>query len=110
MSLWVEPNVVTNTGACDVMAGSTISMKRVLVDLLTPIIPMIVRETTREVLINFHYILILNRASAASRLGGGQHRHLVLSISTEDYLTQTAQSLVPSHNTVIYPPTLETMQ
>ena len=39
----------------------------------------------------------------ASNLGGGQHGHLSLTMTTEDYLTQLGHVFVPPHNPTIAP-------
>ena len=49
-----------------------------LADFLTPILPNIDVERTREILINIHLLISGNAESVVSNLGGSQYRHLVL--------------------------------
>ena len=71
------------------MAGETISVKGVLSDFLTPILPKIGRYPTRESLIELNRLTSGNAAYVASNLGGGQLRHLALTITAEDYMAHT---------------------
>ena len=94
----------------EIMAGSTISAKGFLTYFLTPPLPKIRREQTRIALIDLHRLVSRNAASVASNLGGGRHRHLVLTITDEEYTTQTGYVFVPPHNPGDYPPTMGTSQ
>ena len=85
------------------MAGSTISVKGVLADFLTPILPNIDKEMTREGLINKHRLTSGNSESLASKLRGGRHGHLALTMTAEEYLEQTVFACVPTHNPGDYP-------
>ena len=92
------------------MVGATNSDKGVFTDSPTPILPNIVREPTRESLIKIHRLIGGNADSVASNLGGGQHGHLVLTMTVEDYLYQTGHVFVPQQNPVDYPPMMGTAQ
>ena len=70
----------------DRTTGTTSSVNGVIVDFLTPIIPKINGGTTRESLIELHQLISGNTVSMASKLGGGRHGHLTLTMTTEDYM------------------------
>ena len=86
------------TEACNVMAGSTSRIDRVLTDFLTPNITNIFREPTRESLNDINCILRSNAASISSNLGGGHHDHLALTMAAGEYLSQTRHMFIPPHN------------
>ena len=65
------------------MAGKTSSVEGVLTDLPTPILPNIGGELTREVLIKIHRLISVNAASVVSKLGGGQHGYLALTMMSD---------------------------
>ena len=48
--------------------------------------------------------------SVASNLVGGRHGNLALTMTKEEYLSQTGYAFVPPHNPVNYPPTMGTAQ
>ena len=56
------------------------------VDFQTPILPKIIGYPTIEALIELHQLISINMASGVSNLGGGQHGHLTITITAEDYL------------------------
>ena len=93
----MNPLLIT-TRVQDKMAGAKSSVKGVLADFLTTILPNIGREPTREVLIKIHHFISGNAASVASNLGGGRHRHLALMMTSEEYTEQTGFTYVPMHN------------
>ena len=68
------------------MAGATVSVEGVLSDLPTPILPNIDGKPTREGLINIHRLISWTAASVASNLGGGQHRHLKMTMTADEYM------------------------
>ena len=80
------------------MVGATSSVKGFLVGFLTHILPKIDREPTREVLIDLHQLSSGDAASVESNLGGGQHGHLVLMMTAEEYRAQAEFSFLPPHN------------
>ena len=65
------------------MAGATSSVKGILADFQTPILPKIGGETTIEGLIKIHWLISGDAESVASNLGGDQHLHLALTITAE---------------------------
>ena len=65
------------------MAGATSSVKGVLVDFPTPILPKIGGEPTRDALIGLQILVSGNVASVASNLGGGGNGHLTLMITSK---------------------------
>ena len=85
------------------MEGSTSSVERVPVEFLTPIIPKIGGETTREELIDLHQLVGGNAASVALNLGGDHNRHLMLMMNAEEYKTHTGFVFVPPNNPGDYP-------
>ena len=85
------------------MAGSTISVKGVLAEFPSTILPKIGGETTREVLINLHRLVSGNMASVASNLGGGRHGCLAMTMTAEEYKTHTGFAFVPPHDPGNYP-------
>ena len=92
------------------MTGVTSSVKGVLADFLTPILPKIDREPTREGLINLHRLIIGNAASVASNLGGGRHRHCVMLMTAKEYTEQIGFAFVPLHNPGNYPQSIGSAQ
>ena len=66
------------------MAGATTSVKVVLTEFPTPILPRIDREHTREGLVNLHQLISGNAASVLSNLRGCRHGHLALTITSKD--------------------------
>ena len=78
----------------------TSSIKGVLVDFPTPILPNIGKELTREALIDLHQLISVNAESVASNLGGGRHRHLTLTMTYKVYMEQMGYAFVPPHNPV----------
>ena len=56
------------------------------VDFQTPILPKIIGDPTRESLIKIHQLISRNMAAVVSNIGGGQHGHLTITITAEDYL------------------------
>ena len=94
----------------DEISGAKRSNKVVLADFLTPILPKIFGEPTRELLINLHILISMSAACAASNLRGGWHRHLILTMSSEEYMEQTGYAFVLPHNPGDYPPTMGTAQ
>ena len=55
-------------------------------DFPTPIIPNIVREPTREALINLHRLISGNAASVASNIGEVRHGQLAMTMASEEYM------------------------
>ena len=82
------------------MAGTSKS----IAELLTPILPKIVKEPTRESPIKIHRLISGNAVSVASNLGGGRHGYLALTMASEEYLDQTGYEFVSPHNPANYPP------
>ena len=66
------------------MAGATTSVKGVLTDFPTSILPRIDREPTREVLVKLHQLISGNAESVSSNLRGCRHGHLALTITIKD--------------------------
>ena len=77
----------------DIMARSTTSVKGVLADFPTPILPNIGGEPTREALINLHQLVSGNVASVAPNLREFRHGHLALIMTAEEYMSQWATCL-----------------
>ena len=92
------------------MAGETRSVEGVLADFLTPILPKVNRERTREELIDIHRLISGNAASVASILGGVLHRHLELTMTAEEYMEQTGFTFVPHHKPGNYPHSMGSAQ
>ena len=92
------------------MIGATISANIFLADLPTPILTNINREQTREALIDLHRLISVNAASVVSNLGGGRHRHLVLTMTAMEYIEQMGYAFVTPHKPGVYPPTMGTAQ
>ena len=88
------------------MVGATSSIEGVLADFLTPILPNIGREPTREGPINLQQLISGNAASMSPNLGGGRHRHLALTMTSKYYASQGGFAFVPLHNLGNYPPTM----
>ena len=84
------------------MAGATSSFEGVLSDFPTPILPKIDREPTIEGLINLHQLISENAASVASNLGGGGQEHLAMTMTVEEYRSQTVFAFVPLHYTTLF--------
>ena len=80
------------------MAGTTISIKGVLVELPTQILTNIDGDPTREYLIKLYQLISGNAASGLSSLGGGRHGHLTLTMTVDDYIAQRGYAFVPPHN------------
>ena len=74
------------------------------------ILPKIIREPTREYLINIDRIISGNDASVASNIGGVQHSHILLIRNVEYYLAQTFHTSIPPHNPGNYPSMIRTDQ
>ena len=94
----------------DIIVGVTSSVEVVPADFLTPILPKIIGELTREGLINIHRLVSGNVASVASNLIGGQHGHLALTMKSTEYMAQTGFGFFPTHNPDNYLPTILTAQ
>ena len=92
------------------MAGATNSAEGVLANLSTPILPNIGGETTREELIELDRLVNGNATSVSSNLGGGQHGHLVLKMTSEEYAAHTGFAFVPLHNPSNYLPIIGNTQ
>ena len=71
------------------MSGTTRSIAVVHADFLTPVLPKISRETKREALIEVHWLISGNTTSMELNLGVGRQRHLVLTMTTEDFMLHT---------------------
>ena len=80
------------------MAGGGISVKTVLSDDQTPILPNIGGEPTREELIYLHQLISGNVESMASNLIGSHHGHFDMTMTADEYKTQTEFAFVPPHN------------
>ena len=80
------------------MLGTTRSIKGLLAYFLTPILLNIGGELTRESLIDLHPLISGNEASVVSNLVGGWHRHLALTMISEEYMAQTGYTFLPPHN------------
>ena len=78
--LLIPPRVQEN------MVWATSSVKGFLTDSPTPIIPNIGVVPTIENLINLHQLISVNKSSMELNLGGGQHRHLVLTMTAREYM------------------------
>ena len=92
------------------MAEATSISNGFLLYLPTPILPNIVRESTREALIDIHRLISGNAASIVLNLVGGHNRHLALTITVKEYMEQTGYVFVPLLNPGDYPPTMGTAQ
>ena len=68
----------------DYMAGSTSSIKGVLVDFPAPILPKIGGELTRGSLIDLHWSVSENEDFVASNIERGRQGHLTLTITNEE--------------------------
>ena len=90
--------------------GKKSSVKGVLVELPTPILPNICRELTIEALIDLHLLISGNTVSVVSNLGQGRHGHLVMTMTCKEYTAQTGYAFFPQHNPGNYPPTMRTAQ
>ena len=77
------------------MVVITSSVEGFLADFLTPILPKIGREPTREGLIDIHRLISGNAAYMESNFRGGQHGHSTLTMTAEEYMEQTVFSFVP---------------
>ena len=102
------PSILTRLQ--DEVAGATSSAKGVLVDFPTPILPKIGVELTREGLIEIHGLISGDVVSVALNLGGGQHGHLALMMSFEEYTEQTGFAFLPPHNPGDYPQSMGSAQ
>ena len=85
------------------MSEERSSVEGVLAYLPTPILPKIGGEPTRKLLIKIHLLISGNAVSVASNLGGGQHRHLSLTMMADEYTELSGLSFVPPHNPGNYP-------
>ena len=92
------------------MAGTVNRVEGVLVDFLTPILPNIVREPTREFLIKIRQLISGNVASVVSKIRGGRHGHLALTMTARDYLAHMGHMFVPLRNPGDLPLTMSTTQ
>ena len=92
------------------MVGATTSVEGVLVDCPTHILPKIRGVPTRELLVDLHQLVSGNTTSVLLNLGGGRHRHLTLTMTSEVYASQTRVVFVPPHNPIYYPPTMVNAQ
>ena len=92
------------------MEGATRSVEGVLADFLTLILPNIDGEPEREGLINIHILISGNAVSVALNTGGGQHGHLALTMTAEDYMEHTEFAFVPPHNPGDYPQSMGSTQ
>ena len=92
------------------MAGATSSFKGVLADFLTPILPNIEGEPTKEELIDLHQLASGNTESVLSNLGGGRHGHLALTMTATEYRTQKGFTFVLQHNPGNYPQSMGNAQ
>ena len=68
------------------MVGESDSVEGVFTDFLTPILPNIGGESTREELIKLHQLISRNVASVFSSLRGGWHIHLALTMKRKYYV------------------------
>ena len=66
-----------------VVAGATTRFEGVFTGLLTPIIPKIGGEPTREGLVELHQLVSGNMASVLLNLVGGQHGHLAMKMTMD---------------------------
>ena len=64
------------------MVVATISFEGVLAEFLTPILPNIIKELTREASAEVHKVISVNVASVAFNLEGGRHGPLALTMTT----------------------------
>ena len=92
------------------MTRTTSIIEGVFAYFTTPILTKIGREPTRESLVKIHCLISGNVPCVASNLGGGQHRHLALTITTKDYMAHMGYVFVPSHNPISYHPMMVTAQ
>ena len=92
----------------DNMTETSQSIKEVLAEFLTTIIPKISRELTRESLIDIHQLISGSAASMASNIRGGRNGPLTLTMNTEEYMAQTGHTFIRPHNPGNYPPTMGT--
>ena len=92
------------------MASATSNVEGVLADLLTPILPNIGGEPTREGLIGLLQFISGNAASVASNLGGGLHRNHALRMMVKEYKEQTGFAFLPPHITGDHPHSMESAQ
>ena len=92
------------------MAEATISVEGVIADFPSPILLKIDKEPTREVMIDLHLFITGNSASVALNIVGGQHGHLALLMTAEDYMEQTIFAFVPLYNPGGYPHSIGSTQ
>ena len=71
------------------MAGAKSSVKGVLADFPTFVLPNIGGKTAREGFIKIHKLISGNAASVWSNLIGGRHGHLALTMTAEKYMEHT---------------------
>ena len=80
------------------MAGATSSVEGLLADFMTPILPKIGGEPTREGLIEVHQLISGSVASMPLNLGGSRYGYFAPEITDEEYMEQTGFVFVPPHN------------
>ena len=89
------PSITTRVR--DATEGKKSRVKGFLVEFLTPILPKIKGEPTREGLIELYQLVSGNEASVSSNLGGGRHGHLAWTTTSKEYAAQTGFAFVPPH-------------
>ena len=72
-------------------------------DFPTPILPNINVYPTREGLIDIHQLISGNAASVALNFGGVRHRHLMMTMTSEEYMEQAGFAFLLPHNLGDYP-------
>ena len=92
------------------MAGATSSVEGFLTDFPTHILPNIRGELTREGPIFLHRLVSGNATSVVLNLRGGRHGHLTLTMTADEYKTQTEFAFVPPHNPGDYPQSMVNAQ
>ena len=92
------------------MMGTYNSIKGVLSDFPTLILPEIFGEPTREYHTKIYRLISGNAESMVSNLGGGRNVHLALTITTYDYLAQTGHAFVSLYKPIDPPLTMRTAQ
>ena len=92
------------------MMGTYNSIKGVLSDFPTLILPEIFGEPTREYHTKIYRLISGNAESMVSNLGGGRNVHLALTITTYDYLAQTGHAFVSLYKPIDPPLTMGTAQ
>ena len=92
------------------MPGTTISIKGVLTDFLTPILTNIGRDPTKESLIDLCQFISGNAAYVELKLRGGWNIQLALTIKAKEYMEQMCYVFIPPHKPGNYPPMMVTAQ